>query len=199
MGTPHRTECYDVFFFDQLNEEAKEKAREWWRSCEQDDPSWIHERRQSMQKFCDVFDVREPSYEYDSCSYDIGRVRVDDQLEEMSGGRLAAYLWNKCAMWLVTPRVYELPNGSKRASKIQLVDTSCPFTGYCADESLLDPIRKFMKAGSAPLTYQQLMEDCLHSWGRTCRDDMAWILADEQVDEAIIANEYEFGVSGSRV
>lgn len=46
----------DIFAFDELSEDAKEKAREWWRSGM--DFAWSEESRASVEAFCDHFGVR---------------------------------------------------------------------------------------------------------------------------------------------
>lgn len=45
----------DVFAFDELTDEAKEVAREWWRR--DIDFAWCDESLQSIREFCDHFKV----------------------------------------------------------------------------------------------------------------------------------------------
>ena len=51
----------EVFTFDELSEEAKEKAREWWRHGM--DFAWSDESRGSIEAFCDHFGVRLKDWE----------------------------------------------------------------------------------------------------------------------------------------
>ncbi len=52
----------DVFTFDELSDDAKEKARDWWRAdC--DPLAWCDESRQSIEAFCDHFGVKLESWE----------------------------------------------------------------------------------------------------------------------------------------
>lgn len=60
----------EVYSFDELSEEAKDKAREWWRHGM--DFAWSTESLQSIRAFCDHFGVRLKSWSvepYGSPSY----------------------------------------------------------------------------------------------------------------------------------
>ena len=73
---------------------------------------------------------------------------------------------------------------------------NCPFTGYCMDETLLDPIRAFIKYPSPNTDYEMLIYDCLHSWLYACRDAYEYWLTPEAITEDIECNEYEFMEEG---
>lgn len=198
MGLSHRTIETPVYYFAELSDEAKEKAREWWRNCESGDPSWVHERRQSLEAFCKEFPVEARDWEYDAWSYSVtAKFTGSDEEGVLSGPRLAGWLWNHHRNVLVTNKRYEI-QGRSRLSRITYEPTSCPFTGYCMDENLLDPIRAFLEKPTDE-TLEDLLDDCLQAWGKAARDDSAWIIEDEQVDETIVANEYEFDEAGDRV
>lgn len=199
MGTPHRVIETEVFYFDQLSDKAKEKARDWWRDCEASDPSWAQERRESLEGFCKVMPLKRPFWEYDSCSYHVGAAFDSDEcVGKFKGSRSIGHLLTYYSGVLRVPKVYEI-NGKKRTSKVLFEETDCPFTGYCADEALLDPIREYLKKPDMDLTFKELMQKCLDSWGYDCMKDMQWLLSDGQVDETILANEYEFDAEGTRV
>ena len=198
MGTSHRTIETPVFYFDQLSDEAKEKAREWWRELEAADPAWSQERRQSLEDFCKVFPVQAREWSYDQWSYSMtSRLTGDDTPGDMSGPRLVAYLWNNYKDILTRPKVYGKDPKTRR-SRVIREENDCPFTGYCADEALLGPIRTFLKKPTDK-DFVTLLDDCLQAWAKDCQEDCAWILEDEQVDETILANEYEFDATGKRV
>lgn len=200
MGTSHRVIETPVYYFDQLSDSAKEKARDWWRQCEAEDPSWGAERRQSLEAFCNEFPVEARSWEYDSTSYSIHKVwTADPDAGRIKGSRLIGFMLNEYGprvLW--KPKEYE-KNGKKRRSKVLVEETDCPFTGYCADEDLLDPIRQYLKEPDMELTYVQLMGKCLDAWGKACVEDMAWLNSAAQVEDTIIVNEYEFDEEGNKV
>lgn len=198
MGTPHRIIETPVYHFDQLSDEAKEKAREWWRNLEANDPAWAAERRDSLDAFCKQFPVKATDWSYDQWNYSIDAKFTDEEaLGELSGPRLAAWLWNNHSRVLVVRKEYAVGK-RKRLSRIQYEETSCVFTGYCMDENLLDPIRAFLKKPTSR-TLEDLLGDCLQSWGQAAMNDCKWINEDAQVDETIEANEYEFDGQGEIV
>lgn len=200
MGTSHRTIETKVFYFDQLSDEAKEKARDWWRQCESEDPAWEAERRQTLEAFCKRFPVEARNWEYDCSGFRMSKIwNADRDSGEIHGSRLIALMLNwfgPLVLW--EPKAYE-KNGKKRHSKVLMVERSCPFTGYYLDDVMLDPIRAYLKKPDMEKTYKDLMAECLDAWGKACVDDVADSLKDEQVDDAIISNEYEFDEEGGRV
>lgn len=50
-----RTIEQTIYTFEELSEDAKEKARDWWR--EVGDLNWCDEAKDSIQTFCDYFGV----------------------------------------------------------------------------------------------------------------------------------------------
>lgn len=200
MGISHRTIETKVYHFDQLSDEAKEKARDWWRQCESEDPTWATERRESLEAFCKEFPVEVRDWNYDICNYQITKAwTAGPESQEMKGSRLIGLLINEYGprvLW--EPKVYE-KGGKKRKSKIIMVERSCPFTGYCMDEDLLEPIRKYLKKPDLDLCYRDLMGQCLGAWGKACVEDVQWINSNDHVDETILANEYEFDEAGGHV
>ena len=200
MGTSHRTIETKVYHFDQLSDEAKEKARDWWREMEATDISWSAERRDTLDAFCKQFPVEARNWEYDSISYHMNKVwTAGEASAEMSGKRLYGFIRAEYGPRLLWERKVYRKNGKERKSKIIMVETSCPMTGYCQDDDMLEPIRQYLKKPDMALTYQELMGQCLDAWGRSCVEDMAWTNSTAQVDETIIANEYEFDEEGARV
>lgn len=39
----------NLYMFEELSEKAKEKARDWWRDCEYQDPAWAAEHHASLR------------------------------------------------------------------------------------------------------------------------------------------------------
>lgn len=76
----------DVFTFDELSEEAKEKAREWWRNdC--DPLAWNDESRGSIEAFCDHFGVK--LKEWEVCPYSSPIYSTDAENRHFRGIRLS--------------------------------------------------------------------------------------------------------------
>lgn len=72
----------------------------------------------------------------------------------------------------------------------------CPFTGYCGDEPLMDPIREFIARPTQGTTLADLLGECVHRWAIEWRNDMECQCEDESLIDAIEANEYEFTADG---
>ena len=196
-----RTVETQVFQFDELSDAAKEKARDWYRSG--DSYPWAEENRDSLEKFCEVFPVEARDWSYDAWSWSMdSRVTCDDGTAELSGPRLLAYLRNNYAEVFSQAKRYSKgapfrPGAKVRKSRVMREETSCPFTGFCVDENLLDPLRAFLKKPDGR-NFADLLVDCLDSWAKACRDDCAYQDPDEGVDETIRDNDYEFTKDGSR-
>lgn len=189
-----------IHTFDELSDDAKERAREWYRDGL--GHNWDHENRDSLTAFCDVFPVRAVDWSYDQWTAYISPLFTgEDTLAALSGARLVAHLVNNYWKQLLTrPKVYckgsRYAAGAKiRKSRINREFNDCPFTGYCFDENLLDDIRAYINKPDGR-NYDELLSDCLHNWVSACRDDYAYQLTDESVDESILANEYEFSEDG---
>ena len=72
---------------------------------------------------------------------------------------------------------------------------NCPFTGYCGDESLLDPLRKDTEGKDR----QTVIDECIDSWVDDLYSDIKHQLSDEYIDENIVINEYDFDINGNRI
>lgn len=74
--------------------------------------------------------------------------------------------WND----LYTPKYFW--KGTKGRKSRIFVDACCPLTGYYIDNRILDPIYQFLKSPTENITFDSLMNECLDSFFRACRDDM---------------------------
>jgi len=72
----------------------------------------------------------------------------------------------------------------------------CPFTGCCYDEDILEPIRKRykeLKEGATDKTdLYALREACLQAFNSARANAIAYQLSDENAEESIRINGYEF-------
>lgn len=122
-----------VYQYKELSEEAKKRARDWWRECEMVDPAWRDEHFQSLIHALNAF------HESDKGN------TLDDSEE-------------------------------------------CKWTGYCADALLADFVKKY----GWPEFEGQITDHYQLVWEK----ELEWRLEREQVEDAILANEYEFLESG---
>jgi len=117
-------------------------------------------------------------------------------LEEHQESRKAALAWieNVGHSELTGVRLFKYIQNNMAPGTL---DGNCPFTGYCGDEYALDVVREFM----ARPTYGTNVLD-LKTWINSAMDlmwdrEFEWLHEDEQIDESIEANEYEFTENGA--
>ena len=188
-----RTIKIKVFTFDELNEEAKENARNWWRNFGLDDV-WFEERKASY------YDAK----------------KLYDELEciegEIFGSRLYAWIENNLSHnWTEQCVFSKHKDGSfrsnwwshkydcvkSRTSRIKRVNNleGCPLTGVCYDYNFIKPIIEFMKSPSSSVSNLDLS---IPSYESVAEEDFEWMNSDEYIDDAIEANEYEFTEDGNK-
>ena len=110
-----------------------------------------------------------------------------EEIENFSGARLFKYLQNYMTL------------RSKYENKIiNLLDGNCPFTGYCADEDFLDPIKEFMKSPKN-ITFRELMEECVHEGLKAIENDYEYQNSREYFEEETLSNNVEFTEEGEQI
>lgn len=154
-----RNASVEVFTFDELSDEAKERAHRDWNS-KSIPYSWAEEARETIEAFEKEFGVKIRNWGYSSYSYDfhLDTSSVDDDVLALKGNRARAWFWNNHGYVLLEPRTRYFtrdkdgrrleavgPNNVKYCSKVsftRVYDGTCPWTGYCFDNAL-DPIAYF--------------------------------------------------------
>jgi hypothetical protein len=160
-----------LFSFSELSDEAKEKAIEHWRDIERDF-AWAGEWQDSLDEFCKVFPIEWAEWDiYHGISY---KMICDDEISELSDVRLSIYLQN-----------YDIGD-------------DCPFTGFCGDEDILEPMRDFLKKPD-DRDFESLLYECLQSWLSGMRKDYEYQLSDEYISETLEINEYDFNENGEMI
>lgn len=66
----------------------------------------------------------------------------------------------------------------------------------CTDEDILKPIYDFLKAPDTQTSLYDLMDKCLDSFFKSCRDDMEYQCSEANFEESCVANGYEFLENG---
>jgi len=172
-----RTIEITVFEFDELSDEAKEKARDWYRST--DCWCWQDEWRESAQEFSKIAPI-----DIDNADYNAGHVNItwtgDDDVAKLTG--LRAWKWLHNNGWF------------DRARKE--VQGACGLTGSFGDASLFDPFTEYEKTPVSIPDLKQAFYECAQSWVYEARSDMEYSYSDESVDTNIRANEYQFTEDG---
>jgi RecG-like helicase len=202
-----------LYKFEELSEEAKEKAIEKWRSSETE---YHHgeEYRDTLKEFEKSFPVKVTDWEISPWSYSYVKFDFtsDEDIGELSGIRLMKYLWNNHRRDLYKGKWYQVHSREKishpriRSEKLKdgyhnsyrsaiTLTNSCVLTGWCVDEDILEPIYKFLESPDNR-TFESLLEECLESWRIAWEKEMEYESSDEYISETIIANEYDFTEDG---
>lgn len=169
-----RTEEVKVFKFSELSDEAKTNAIEHARNNGWYGDAWEAEWRRSLDKASDALGFKVNNWSVGGrgtfCS-----IELDESIGELSGVRAWKWLQN---------------NGVLDAIK-----EHGPFTGYCGDESLLGPLRDFIRMPDSQ-TLEDIYQDCVSSWAHAWERDMEWQQSDEYIAEDLEANVHEFTEGG---
>lgn len=209
-------EQVELYKYDELSDEAKDNAFNEWVEDQYGDNPWADENRESMKAFAKLFPITVRDWEYDTYSHRVSFNFSDydaydlDAIENLSGVRLATWLWNNLRSdiyqgkwysqsWNPKKNTLDVSKGTKqRRSKCQ-IESSCPFTGYYMDDVLLDPIFAFMKKPVASTTMRDLLEDCFDAWGKACSKQLEYQSSEDKFKEDTIANEWEYTKHGKQV
>jgi hypothetical protein len=196
-----------VFSFEELNEDAKEKAINNFRETNYlYEYPWQDEGYQSLKDFCSTMDIKLNSAYYSQYSdVDYSTSKIDDDILILKGKRLVAYIHNNFYSLLFEPKRY-FKNGSiwdkknkVRKSRIQKVQTSCPFTGYCLDDDLLQPFREYGKSIPLSVDFEDLLAMCISEWEKSVSSEVEYLLSDEFITTELIELDYEFTEDGELV
>jgi hypothetical protein len=189
-----RTITKQVYRLNELSEDAKEHARS--EHLRLFDYPWDNDAKNSLDAFARVFPVTIRDWAYggrdSGVSFDMD---CDDNITLLSGVRLASHLWTNYKNKIYKPKYLGCVNGKSIYSKVQ-IESSCPLTGYCIDNDLLDPILKFMKKPKDNVNFRELLEDCFDQWVRSMESDIEYHQSMEYFEELCEANGYEFHEDG---
>ena len=197
-----KTETITLYSYDELSDKAKDVARDWFLSDSHDDFS---EAIDSLHAFEKVFPIKVKDWNYGwggqwvSFSF-LG----NDDIVTLCGWRLATYIWNNYRNDIYKGKYFSTKMSwidgkchyKYRHSKIILESGSCPFTGTCYDEDLLDPLWKFLESPSNSMCFSDLMHDCLYSWIKSIDNEADSHTEEEYIAETCEANDYNFLASG---
>lgn len=162
-----RQETINIYTFDELSDEAKSTARNEYRKDQE--IFWGDEWIKSLHEFCNMFDIELCHWEY---GFYTG-VKIYTNIEYLEYG--IDYMFT-----------------SETIAEYGL-NKDCPFTGYCGDEDLLQPLRNIKE----PVQRVEVLQDCLNKWQDDFNADIEYQQSDNYIDEHMTTNDYEFYQDGS--
>jgi len=200
-----RTMTVEIFTFDELGDDAKQKAREWYR-----EGAFDHEWYD-----CTMDDAKEC---LKHCGFDIGDIRFSGFWSQGDGACFDNTTWDASdvdvkALQEHAPQDQELHRLVAALAEISGISTKDGESALDAGEAIFARIKHtghYSHEHSSEIDGENFNTlDDETAFGELARDAMKWayrrleaeydyINSDEQIDETIRINEYDFTASGSR-
>lgn len=130
--------------------------------------------------------------------------------ENMNGIRLAKYIWNNYAKYIMQGKYFSLwsktekseknPQMGKlksRRSKVLFSMDNCPLTGVCFDCDVLGGIIKCLTYKTLYDSYEAVIEECLEAFFKTAELECKYQISEEYFKEESAANDYEYDEDGN--
>lgn len=210
-----RTVLKEVFKFDELDESAKDKAREWFRHgvfSESHDWEFIFEDAARMGDLMGI-DIRtrpvklmNGSSRYDPCIYFSGFSSQGDgacfegSYRYAKGG--AAAVAKECGG--TDAELIRIAQGLQDVQRRHFyrLSATCEHRGHychsgCMDVEVYDYEDIYRDIGDAEEEIRQLLRDFADWIYNQLEEEHDYQSSDEVVDEMLLINEYEFNVDGS--
>jgi len=198
--------------YESLSDEAKENAYKEWSSSSQSEYGWYREAEDTMDAFCDLFNIRITNYNIgayqrsfinfelinDNYNYDI-------DFDNIKGVRLWKYLYNilskektKYGNGRIIDKKYKTytKNDKTRTSKIiceRVSDiTNCPLTGVCFDCWIMDAIEEYLFPGThknikfdkkSDVTLYDIIDECFGLFIKYVVEDIEYSDSKEYFEE----------------
>lgn len=198
----------EVYNFNELSDEAKEKAIEAHRFdfCD----AWSLENWNSVQAIAKACSLEIMRDNYNDTSFwrfvleSSGYNNYYD-IAALHGSRAMAYIYNNWIMPNMKGKYYATPgewiNGAYTYTHTHSKCTfefSCPFTGYGMDDCLIDAYKKFCECVRInPLfdigDFINILSECV---SECLQNDYDYSISDECIAELLTANGYEFLENG---
>jgi len=183
-----KTISVNLYSFDELSDKAKQYAIDKFISDHEF--FWSDAYIDTIKEGIDIFDFELYNWRIDffsghyDCSLRSGK-------SELSGLRLRTYLLNNYYSVFYRRKEY-----GKRKSKITYEKYEHHITGYCADQTFLQPIIDFINKPDAYKTFGELMDDCIYAVVMDGRNDYEYQCTEEYISDHCEANEYMFYENG---
>lgn len=216
-----KTVTIKLYEFNELSEEAKQKAIDSYNKHYPFDSQWFYDDAlNTVEEFCKLSGVKtgRDSWLNPKTSH------FDDNILDLCGLRLRTWLINNWGWWLYKrkylghgkgenvpkPDVHHRMIKWKQARKDQQwyrmyysniqQDTCCALTGVCYDDDFLAPLYEFIDnydAAKHGLTdFGHLIDECFSSLETTLKNEKEYHESDEAVIERIEENDIMFFQDG---
>lgn len=211
-----RTIRTKIYKFNEFSKAAQEKAIDWWLSDPYAFQYVYDEASESLDAFCKIFDIDKNVFDYDEPHRNKYSFGLSDTILDLFGQRLATYIWNNYKGSLYKGKYFgklvgtfkdgspipiskDHPAGLRHVLRYSkcLLEESCPLTGTCYDQDILQPMYDFMRKPDNR-NFKDILEDCFYSLSDSVRDEIRGASKPAFVAETILTNEYEFLKDGTK-
>jgi len=209
-----------LYKFDELTEEAKQKAINEYRENIEHDFIWS-DAECTIKEFCKQFNIKTSNNSWLEPYFG----NIEDCILELTGLRLQKYLINNFGdiLWRkkylksgeVTAekpkyhrmrKVIEIKRGLNEGkfynqyySNTQKESKNCNLTGMCYDEDILKPIYNFLEDRNPEANgtdFESLIKDCFDSLKKSIDNEIEYRESDEAIIEDLNDNDYDFTENG---
>lgn len=201
-----------LFKFDELSDKAKEKARDWWRRCEDQDLDLLD--RDDVEQIANILGI-----EFDQATVKLmgggtrGRPKINWSGFSSQGDgasfegrydyakgmvkKIKEYAPKDEEIHRIADELFDLQK--KNFYKIEARMKRGPGSNFYSHSGTMS-VDVYLRGEDAPReiedSVKQLMRDFADWIYSQLEKDYEWRMADEQVDDNIRANEYEFDENG---
>lgn len=206
-----KTITIQAYSFDELNEQAQEKAINWYRDNRISTDHIYDEASNTVRKFHELFGTKEGSMSW----LDVRTGHIDDNVMNLKGIRLRTYIINNFGNQLFKGKYYSLwskkeksfehyPNGypvlKSRHSKV-IFENNAVLTGWYYDDMILQPVYQFLDWKLRPdyntyMDFETLMTDCFKELEKAIEEEIEATTSDENIIEEIKDRDIQFTIEG---
>lgn len=187
-----KTHTITTYTFDELSDQAKENALEWVRSNWHDLYSWHDDNAASLKKFAEWIGAEERDVDFNVSMWGHTYAKIS--------------LYDKYTVMIIDDEYQQIVLSELRDEDLynylitseEKINESCPFTGYCMDEDLLDPLREYLENPDPEVTLQDLVDEGANNWLKSYIQDWEYTYSDEGLTDFLSANEHEFLEDGTK-
>lgn len=193
---PHRIERIPVFYFEDLSDRAKEKARDWYRQGAFDYEWWdsVEGDFRTIAKKIGI-DVDKFYFSISWCQGDYAAFTGSYRYAKGSVKAIKGYAPADSDLHNIAIALQQ----AQRPEMYRLTATiTCSNRGHLVVD-VEDSGSPWRKLGEWQVGIEQALRDLAHWLYVQLRNEAEYLLSDEAVDEVIRANGYEFTAEGERI
>lgn len=199
------TNTFNVYSFEELSEEAKEKVIESFRLAS--DFPYREEAIDTIEAISKAMNCDAEYYSYDGICYSVEFTSKEyEDIETIQGKRAYAYIVNNYLMPNKSYKIYWKSKSIyandgkywKRKSNLFYSWDDCPFTGYGMDYCFIEAWKNWEKNFNKYSTVGDFINLVADTLAKAWTEDNEYQLTDEFIIDMIEANDYEFFENGKQ-